>query len=108
PMSEEVVIVKGQGTIFIGGPPLVKAATGVDVTPEELGGADVHTRISGVSDHLAENDEHALQIVRNVIGGLGRGERSLLDNHESEDPHYDPQELYGIMPKDLSKPFDAR
>jgi acetyl-CoA carboxylase carboxyltransferase component len=86
----------------------VKAATGVDVTPEELGGADVHTRISGVSDHLAENDEHALQILRNVIEGFGRGERTLLDTHESEDPHYDPQELYGIIPKDLSRPFDTR
>ena len=107
-MSDENVIVKEQGTIFIGGPPLVKAATGVDVTPEELGGADVHTRISGVSDHLAENDEHALQILRNVIEGFGRGERTLLDTHESEDPHYDPQELYGIIPKDLSRPFDTR
>jgi acetyl-CoA carboxylase beta subunit len=107
-MSDENVIVKNQGTIFIGGPPLVKAATGVDVTPEELGGADVHTRISGVSDHLAENDEHALQILRNVIEGLGRGERALLETHESEEPHYDPQELYGILSRDLSKPFDVR
>jgi acetyl-CoA carboxylase carboxyltransferase component len=107
-MSDENVIVKNQGTIFIGGPPLVKAATGVDVTPEELGGADVHTRISGVSDYLAENDEHALQILRNMVEGFGRGERTRLDTHESEDPHYDPQELYGIIPKDLSKPFDTR
>jgi acetyl-CoA carboxylase carboxyltransferase component len=107
-MSDENVIVKNQGTIFIGGPPLVKAATGVDVTPEELGGADVHTRISGVSDHLAENDEHALQILRNLVEGFGRGERTALDVHASEDPHYDPQELYGIIPKDLSRPFDTR
>ena len=107
-MSDENVIVKNQGTIFIGGPPLVKAATGVDVSPEELGGADVHTRISGVSDHLAENDEHALQILRNIVEGLGHGERAVLDMHPAEDPHYDPQELYGIIPKDLSRPFDAR
>jgi len=107
-MSDENVIVKSQGTIFIGGPPLVKAATGVDVTPEELGGADVHTRISGVSDHFAENDEHALQILRNVAEGLGRGERTALEMHESEDPYYDPQEIYGIIPKDLSKQFDSR
>jgi len=107
-MSDENVIVKNQGTIFIGGPPLVKSATGVDVTPEELGGADVHTRISGVSDYLAENDEHALQILRNMVEGFGRGERARLDTHESEDPHYDPRELYGIIPKDLSRPFDAR
>jgi acetyl-CoA carboxylase carboxyltransferase component len=102
------VIVREQGTIFIGGPPLVKAATGADVTPEELGGADVHTRISGVSDHFAENDEHALQILRNIIEGLGRGERATVEMHEGEDPHYDPQEIYGIIPGDLSKPFDAR
>ncbi|HEX6791082.1 MAG TPA: carboxyl transferase domain-containing protein, partial [Candidatus Krumholzibacteria bacterium] len=107
-MSDENVIVREQGTIFIGGPPLVKAATGVDVSPEELGGADVHTRISGVSDHFAENDEHALQILRNVIEGLGRSGRTPLEMHESEEPHYDPQEIYGILPKDLSKQFDAR
>jgi len=107
-MSDENVIVREQGTIFIGGPPLVKAATGADVSPEELGGADVHTRISGVSDHFAENDEHALQILRNIIEGLGRGERTLLETHPAEDPHYDPQEIYGIISKDLSKPFDTR
>ena len=107
-MSDENVIVKGQGTIFIGGPPLVKAATGVDVSPEELGGADVHTRISGVSDHFAENDEHAIQILRNIVEGLGRATKVQLETHESEEPYYDPQEIYGIIPKDLSKPFDAR
>jgi acetyl-CoA carboxylase carboxyltransferase component len=107
-MSDENVIVKGQGTIFIGGPPLVKAATGVDVTPEELGGADVHTRISGVSDHFADDDEHAIQILRNSVEGFGRNEKTRLEVHEPEDPYYDPQELYGIVPKDLSKPFDSR
>jgi acetyl-CoA carboxylase carboxyltransferase component len=107
-MSDENVIVREQGTIFIGGPPLVKAATGVDVSPEELGGADVHTRISGVSDHFAENDEHALQILRNIVEGFGHNSRSALDIQPAEDPHYDPQEIYGILPKDLSKPFDSR
>jgi acetyl-CoA carboxylase carboxyltransferase component len=107
-MSDENVIVREQGTIFIGGPPLVKAATGVDVTAEELGGADVHTRISGVSDHFAENDEHAIQILRNIVEGLGRGVKTALEAHEPEEPYYDPRELYGILPKDLSKPFDAR
>ena len=107
-MSDENVIVRDQGTIFIGGPPLVKAATGVDVTPEELGGADVHTRISGVSDHFADNDEHAIQILRNIVQGLGRGEKTRLETHEPEDPHYDPAELYGIIPKDLARQFDSR
>jgi acetyl-CoA carboxylase carboxyltransferase component len=107
-MSDENVIVREQGTIFIGGPPLVKAATGVDVSAEELGGADVHTRISGVSDHFAENDEHAIQILRNIVEGLGRGEKTALEIHEPEDPYYDPAELYGVLPRDLSKPVDAR
>jgi acetyl-CoA carboxylase carboxyltransferase component len=107
-MSDENVIVRGQGTIFIGGPPLVKAATGVDVTPEELGGADVHTRISGVSDHFADDDDHAIQILRNAVEGFGKNEKTRLEVHEPEDPHYDPQELYGIIPKDLSKQFDSR
>jgi acetyl-CoA carboxylase carboxyltransferase component len=107
-MSDENVIVRDQGTIFIGGPPLVKAATGADVSAEELGGADVHTRISGVSDHFAENDEHAIQILRNIVEGLGRGERTQLEMHEPEEPGYDPAELYGIIPKDLSKQFDSR
>ncbi len=107
-MSDENVIVRGEGTIFIGGPPLVKAATGVDVTPEELGGADVHTRISGVSDHFADDDDHAIQILRNAVEGFGYNYKTRLEVHEPEDPHYDPQELYGIIPKDLSKPFDSR
>jgi len=107
-MSDETVIVREEGTIFIGGPPLVKAATGEDVTPEELGGADVHTRISGVSDHFAENDEHAIEILRNIVENLGHGTRTALDVAAPEDPAYDPAELYGIVPGDLSRPFDAR
>ncbi len=107
-MSDETVIVKGQGTIFIGGPPLVKAATGEDVTAEELGGADVHTRISGVSDHLAENDDHAIEILRNIVSGLGRNEKTALEMSEPEDPYYDPDELYGVLPQDLSTPVDVR
>ncbi len=107
-MSDETVIVRNQGTIFIGGPPLVKAATGEEVTPEELGGADVHTRISGVSDHFALNDEHALEIARNIIENLDRPKRFELDVHETEEPYYDPKELYGVIPKDLRKPYDIR
>ncbi len=107
-MSDETVIVKNQGTIFIGGPPLVKAATGEEVTDEQLGGADVHTRISGVSDHFALNDEHALEIARNIIENLDRPKRFELDVHEPEDPYYDPKEIYGVIPKDLRKPYDIR
>lgn len=107
-MSDEAIIVKNQGTIFIGGPPLVKAATGADVTPEELGGGDVHTRISGVADHLADNDEHALAICRNVIENLDRRRPFQLDYREPEDPHYDPEELYGIVPNDVRQPYDIR
>ncbi|HPR63162.1 MAG TPA: carboxyl transferase domain-containing protein [Thermoanaerobaculia bacterium] len=107
-MSDEAVIVKEQGTIFIGGPPLVKAATGVDVTPEELGGADVHCKISGVSDHYALNDEHALEITRNIIENLPPAIKFPLHREEPEDPYYDPEELYGIMPRDFRKPFDIR
>ena len=107
-MSDETVIVKNQGTIFIGGPPLVKAATGEEVTDEQLGGADVHTRISGVSDHFALNDEHALEIARNIIENLDRPKRFELDVHEPEEPYYDPKEIYGVIPKDLRKPYDIR
>ncbi len=107
-MSDETVIVKEQGTIFIGGPPLVKAATGEDVTPEELGGADVHTRISGVSDHFANDDKHAIQIARNIIENLNRGKKYSLDVTEPEEPYYDPDEIFGIVPSDLRKPFDMR
>ena len=107
-MSDETVIVKGQGTIFIGGPPLVKAATGDDVTPEELGGADVHTRISGVSDHYAQDDEHAIQIIRNILENVPKPAKHPLDLTEPKDPGYDPGEIYGILPRDLSVQFDVR
>jgi acetyl-CoA carboxylase carboxyltransferase component len=107
-MSDETVIVRRQGTIFIGGPPLVKAATGEEVTAEELGGADVHCRISGVSDHYALNDEHAIEITRNIVANLPRNKKFELDVEEPEEPYYDPQEIYGIVPKDLRKPFDMK
>ncbi len=107
-MSDETVIVREQGTIFIGGPPLVKAATGVDVSPEELGGADVHTRISGVSDHMADDDEHAIQLLRNIVENLPRNAKHPLAMQSPEDPHYDPEELYGIVPVDLTRPFDVK
>jgi acetyl-CoA carboxylase carboxyltransferase component len=107
-MSDENIIVKNQGTIFIGGPPLVKAATGEVVSAEELGGADVHTSISGVSDHLAENDVHAIQICRNIIETFKVPEKQLLDIAPIEEPYYDPEELYGIAPVDLKKPVDSK
>ncbi len=107
-MSDETVIVKEQGTIFIGGPPLVKAATGEVVTDEELGGADVHCRISGVSDHYAQNDEHALKIIRNIVECLDPVKKFELDLHEPEEPYYDPEEIYGIVPKNIRKPYDIR
>lgn len=107
-MSDETIIVKKQGTIFIGGPPLVKAATGVEVSAEELGGADVHTAISGVADHFAENDRHAIQICRNIFQTLAYKEKQLLQLSPIEEPYYDPEELYGIAPIDLRKPVDAK
>ncbi|MBV8084208.1 MAG: methylcrotonoyl-CoA carboxylase [Chloroflexi bacterium] len=107
-MSDETVIVKGTGTIFLAGPPLVKAATGEEVTAEELGGADVHTRISGVADHLAQNDEHALAIVRSIAANLNRCKRTPWPLHSSEEPCFDPEELYGIVPARLSKSYDIR
>ncbi|KPJ74305.1 methylcrotonoyl-CoA carboxylase [candidate division TA06 bacterium DG_78] len=107
-MSDEVVQVKGVGTIYIGGPPLVKAATGEVVTEEDLGGADVHCRISGVSDHYALNEEHAIEITRNIIENLGSSQKYPLGRAEPEEPAYDPKELYGIIPKDLKKSFDMR
>jgi 3-methylcrotonyl-CoA carboxylase beta subunit len=107
-MSEEAVIVKGQGTIFLGGPPLVKAATGEVVTAEDLGGADVHTRVSGVADHMAEDDAHALAIVRRVVGNLNRTKRIGLSLREPCEPTHDPAELAGIVPADYRKPYDAR
>jgi acetyl-CoA carboxylase carboxyltransferase component len=107
-MSDEAVIVRKQGTIFIGGPPLVKAATGVDVTDEELGGADVHSRISGVTDHYALNDEHALQITRNVIQCLDTPRKTDIGRAAPADPGYDAGELYGVVPADIRKSFDMR
>jgi acetyl-CoA carboxylase carboxyltransferase component len=107
-MSDENIIVKNQGTIFIGGPPLVKAATGEEVTAEELGGADVHTSISGVSDHFAENDAHALQICRNIFETLGNREKQAIETAPIEEPFYPAEELYGIAPIDLKKSVDAR
>jgi len=107
-MSDETVIVRRQGTIFIGGPPLVKAATGEEVTDEDLGGADVHCRISGVSDYYAMNDEHALEIARNIVETLDPPRRFALDPAAPEDPYYDPRELYGVIPRDLRKPFDIK
>ena len=107
-MSDETVIVRRQGTIFIGGPPLVKAATGEEVTDEELGGADVHCRISGVSDYYAFDDDHALQIARNIVETLDPPARFALDRGKPEDPAYDPREIYGIVPRDLRKTFEIR
>ena len=107
-MSDEVVIVKGTGTIFLGGPPLVKAATGEDVTAEELGGADVHTHISGVADHFAENDLHALAITREIVASLNRGKRWPWELAAPEEPRYDPREIYGIIPRDSRRSYDVR
>ena len=105
-MSDEAVIVKNEGTIFLGGPPLVKAATGEEVSAEELGGGDVHTRISGVADHLAEDDAHALEIARDIVHHLGRASRAHLQLETPEPPRYDPEEIYGILPRDLRRPLD--
>src|SRR5664279_1440707 len=107
-MSDEAIIVKNQGTIFLGGPPLVKAATGEVVTAEDLGGGDVHTRISGVADHLAENDAHALQLARRVVGNLNWQKPVSLDISTPEEPLYDPAELGGVIPVDTKKPYDVR
>jgi 3-methylcrotonyl-CoA carboxylase beta subunit len=106
-MSDETVIVRGQGTIFLGGPPLVKAATGEVITAEELGGADTHGRRSGVVDHVAEDDEHALSIVRRIVANLNTVKRVDLDLAEPEPPAYDPQDLYGIVPTDVRAPYDV-
>ncbi|MBP9713411.1 MAG: methylcrotonoyl-CoA carboxylase [Sterolibacterium sp.] len=107
-MSDETVIVRNQGTIFLGGPPLVKAAIGEEVTAEELGGGDVHTRISGVADHLAENDTHALAICRRIVANLNRRKILTLDLATPEAPCYDPAELYGLIPADPRKPYEVR
>ncbi|HEU6445417.1 MAG TPA: carboxyl transferase domain-containing protein [Gaiellaceae bacterium] len=107
-MSDETIIVRGTGTIFIGGPPLVKAATGQDVTAEELGGADVHTRRSGVADHYAASDEHALAIVRSVARNLHRRKEAPWDVAPPEEPVADPSELYGLIPEDFRQQVDPR
>jgi 3-methylcrotonyl-CoA carboxylase beta subunit len=107
-MCDENIIVREEGTIFLAGPPLVRAATGEEVTAEELGGGDVHTRLSGVSDHLADDDEHALQIARAIFENLGPRTAGAIEQDAPEDPHYDPAELYGIIPVDTRKPYDVR
>jgi 3-methylcrotonyl-CoA carboxylase beta subunit/propionyl-CoA carboxylase len=106
-MSDETIIVKGTGTIFLGGPPLVKAATGEEVTAEELGGADVHTRLSGVADYFAEDDEHALQMARTIVSTLHTTKRLPGDMAAPEAPKYDPEELYGIVSVDPRRPYDV-
>jgi 3-methylcrotonyl-CoA carboxylase beta subunit len=107
-MSDEAVIVQGTGTIFLGGPPLVKAATGEDVTAEELGGADVHARESGVVDHLARDDDHALRIARDIVGRLGPAPAPSIDRAEPQEPAADADELLGVVPVDERRPFEVR
>jgi 3-methylcrotonyl-CoA carboxylase beta subunit len=107
-MSDEAIIVKGQGTIFLGGPPLVKAAIGEVVTPEELGGAEVHTRISGVADHYALDDSHALVLVRRIVSNLNYRKQVALEAREPRPPLYPTEELYGVIPADPRKPYDVR
>lgn len=107
-MSDEAVIVRGQGTIFLGGPPLVKAATGEEVTAEELGGGDLHARVSGVTDHLAEDDAHALAIVRDIVSTLAPRAPRPWDTVAPEEPRHDPRDLYGIVPADTRQPYDVR
>jgi 3-methylcrotonyl-CoA carboxylase beta subunit len=106
-MSDETVIVRNQGTIFLGGPPLVKAATGEIVSVEDLGGGDVHTRVSGVADHLAENDSHALFIARRIVASFNRVKPQTVMLAASEEPLYDPKEIYGVIPSDTRKPYDV-
>ncbi len=107
-MSDENVIVRGAGTIYLAGPPLVKAATGEDVTPEDLGGAEMHARVSGVCDHLAENEDHALRILRDIVAGLKPAKAYGSEPSAAEDPAYPAEELYGILPTDTRHPFDVR
>jgi 3-methylcrotonyl-CoA carboxylase beta subunit len=107
-MSDESIIVREQGTIFLAGPPLVKAATGEIVSAEELGGADVHTRISGVADHFAQNDHHALAIARQIVGRLNRMKSLTLDVTEPREPLFPSEEIYGIINADIKKPYDVR
>ncbi len=107
-MSDETVIVQGTGTIFLGGPPLVKAATGEEVTAEELGGADVHTRISGVADYMADDDDHALHLARTIVSTLHMRRPAPFDVTTPEEPRYDPAELYGVINADIRVPYDVR
>ncbi len=107
-MSDETIMVRKQATIFLGGPPLVKAATGEDVTAEDLGGADVHTRLSGVADHYALDDEHALAITRRIVRNLNRKKTIGLDLRDPVPPLHSPDEIYGVIPADLRQPYDVR
>ncbi|PUE31970.1 carboxyl transferase domain-containing protein [Limnohabitans sp. Hippo4] len=107
-MSDETIIVKNQGTIFLGGPPLVKAATGEVVSAEDLGGGDVHTRLSGVADHLAQNDAHALALARQAVGSLNRKKNIDMQLREPVAPLYESKEIYGVIPADSRKPYDVR
>ena len=107
-MSDETIIVKNQGTIFLGGPPLVKAATGEEVTAEDLGGGDVHTRISGVADHLADDDAHALEMAREVVMHLGIARGASLAMQSPEPPAYDPAEIHGVLPRDTRTPYEVK
>ena len=107
-MSDEAIIVKDQGTIFLAGPPLVRAATGEVVTAEELGGGDVHTRLSGVADHLARDDAHALALARRAVANLNGGKHTQMQLETPEDPLYDPDEIAGIVPADTRTPYDIR
>ncbi len=107
-MSDETIIVKNQGTIFLGGPPLVKAAIGEVVSAEDLGGGDVHTRLSGVADHLAQNDAHAIALARQAVATLNRRKVATQALREPRAPRYDPQEIYGVIPVDTRKPYDVR
>src|SRR5471032_1215561 len=107
-MSDESIIVKEQGTIFLGGPPLVKAATGEVVTAEDLGGGDVHTRLSGVADHFAENDAHALEIARGIVHHFNRRKTLALAIREPQEPRYPTADIYGVVPADTRRPFDIR
>jgi 3-methylcrotonyl-CoA carboxylase beta subunit len=107
-MADESIIVRGHGTIFLGGPPLVKAATGEVVTPEELGGADVHTKVSGVADHYAQSDAHALALCRRIVAGLNTRKRVSLDVRAPREPLYPAEEIYGVIPAEVRKPYDVR
>jgi 3-methylcrotonyl-CoA carboxylase beta subunit len=107
-MADEAIIVREQGTIFLGGPPLVKAATGEEVSAEDLGGADVHTRISGVADHFAHDDDHALALARRIVGTLNQLKRPELEIRAPVEPKYAAEEIYGLVPEDLRQPYNVR